>query len=198
MTDYFSLLNEPRRPWLEPEQLKQKFLALSATVHPDRSHNLSEAEREQAQQRYTELNAAYNCLRDPRNRLRHLLELERGSAPKDIQQIPPDLMNVFMEVGQVCRQADAFLAEKDKVSSPLLKVQMFERGHDWTEKLRHLQHSVSARRESLVEELKAIDAAWSQSANSNPLERLENLYRLFSYFDRWLAQIQERLTRLLF
>jgi DnaJ-domain-containing protein 1 len=198
MADHFILLNEPRRPWLEPEELKQKFLALSATVHPDRAHNLSEAEREQSQQRYTELNAAYNCLRDPRNRLRHLLELERGSAPKDIQQIPQDLMNVFMEVGQICRQADAFLAEKDKVSSPLLKVQLFERGQEWTEKLRHLLNSVSARRESLVEELKMIDARWSQSANSNPLERLENLYRLFSYFDRWLAQIQERLTQLLF
>jgi DnaJ-domain-containing protein 1 len=198
MADHFILLNEPRRPWLEPDELKQKFLALSATVHPDRVHNLSEAERQQAQQRYTELNAAYNCLRDPRNRLRHLLELERGSAPKDIQQIPQDLMNVFMEVSQVCRQADAFLAAKGKVSSPLLKVQMFERGQEWTEKLRHLLNSVSARRESLVEELKMIDARWSQSANSNPLERLENLYRLFSYFDRWLAQIQERLTQLLF
>jgi DnaJ-domain-containing protein 1 len=198
MADHFILLNEPRRPWLEPEELKQKFLALSATVHPDRAHNLSAAEREQSQQRYTELNAAYNCLRDPRNRLRHLLELERGSAPKDIQQIPQDLMNVFMEVSQVCRQADAFLAEKNKVSSPLLKVQLFGRGQEWTEKLRHLHNSVSARRDSLVEELKMIDARWSQSANSNPLERLESLYRLFSYFDRWLAQIQERLTQLLF
>jgi DnaJ-domain-containing protein 1 len=198
MTDYFALLNEPRRSWIEPEELKQKFLALSATVHPDRSHNLSEAEREEAQQHYTESNAAYNCLRDPRNRLRHLLELERGSAPKDIQQIPQDLMNVFMEVSQLCRQTDAFLAAKDKVSSPLLKVQMFERGQEWMEKLRHLQNSVNSQRESLVEELKVIDAKWKPAASSNPLERLENLYRLFSYFDRWLAQIQERLTQLLF
>src|SRR5450432_1830636 len=146
MTDHFSVLNEPRRPWLEPEELKQKFLALSATVHPDRSHNLSEAEREQAQRICTELNGSYNCLRDPRNRLRHLLELERGSAPTDIQQVPQDLMNVLMEVGQLCRQADTFLAAKDQVSSPLLKVQMFERGHDWTQKLRHLQHSLNDRR----------------------------------------------------
>jgi DnaJ-domain-containing protein 1 len=198
MVDYFALLNEPRRPWLEPEELKEKFLALSATVHPDRVHQLNEAERQQAQQSCTELNPAYNCLRDPRNRLRHLLELERGSVPKDIQQIPPDLMDVFMEVGQLCRQADAFLAEKDKVSSPLLKVQFFERGQHWTEKLRQLQNSITARRESLVEELKAIDARWESVTNSNPLEQLEKLYRLLGYFDRWLGQIQERLTRFLF
>ena len=198
MTDHFALLNEPRRPWLEPEELKQKFLVRSATVHPDRSHHLSHAEREQAQQRYTELNAAYNCLRHPRNRLRHLLELERGSPPADIQQIPQDLMNVFMEVSQLCRQADVFLGEKRRVSSPLIKVQLFERGHDWTEKLQHLQNRINARRESLIEELKTMDAAWSQAANASLLEHLENLYRLFSYFDRWLAQIQERLTQLLF
>ena len=35
MTDYFNLLSEPRRPWLNPEALKQKFLNLSAEVHPD-------------------------------------------------------------------------------------------------------------------------------------------------------------------
>jgi len=201
--DYFALVDEPRRPWLEPEELKQKFLALSATVHPDRVHNLPAPAREKAQGHYTELNAAYNCLREDRDRLRHLLELERGSTPTEIQQIPQDLMNVFMEVSQVCRQADAFLSEKSKISSPLLKVQFFERGHEWTEELRHLQNSVRARRESLVDELKTIDAAWIASARSNVsqhaglLARLEELYRLFSYFDRWLGQIQERITQIM-
>src|SRR5215472_9636832 len=77
MVDYFALLDEPRRPWLDAEPLKEKFLALSATVHPDRVHNLSETERAAAQERYTELNAAYQCLREPKERLHHLLELER-------------------------------------------------------------------------------------------------------------------------
>ena len=82
MIDYFTLLNEPRRPWLDAELLKQKFLALSATVHPDRVHNLGEAERAAAQERYTELNTAYNCLREPKERLQHLLQLELGALPR--------------------------------------------------------------------------------------------------------------------
>ena len=45
MTDNFALLNEPRRPWLEANLLKQKFLALSADFHPDRIHNASESEK---------------------------------------------------------------------------------------------------------------------------------------------------------
>ena len=160
MTDFFTLLDEPHRPWLEPEELKQKFLMLSAVVHPDRAHNLGEAEREKAQRHYTAMNAAYHCLREPKDRLRHLLELERGAAAKDIQQIPPELMNVFMEIGQACRETDSFLAEKNTVSSPLLKVQFFERGQERAEKLSHLQKQVNHRRESLVTELKVVDMEW--------------------------------------
>ena len=118
--------------------LKQKFLALSAAVHPDRVHNLGEAERAAAQERYTELNTAYNCLREPKERLHHLLELELGAMPKDIQRIPSELMDLSLEVGKACREADAFLAEKAKVTSPLLQVTYFERGQEFVDKLQAL------------------------------------------------------------
>ena len=103
MTDHFALLNEPRRPWVDPDSLKQKFLALSAEVHPDRVHNSGDSEKQRAQERYTDLNAAYNCLREPKSRLQHLLELELGVKPGNVQSIPPDLMDVFLEVSQACR-----------------------------------------------------------------------------------------------
>jgi DnaJ-domain-containing protein 1 len=201
MTDNFALLNEPRRPWLESEPLKQKFLSLSSAVHPDRAHHLGEAERNQAQNHYTELNAAYQCLREPKDRLRHLLELERGfPPPKEIQQIPPELMDVFMEIGQLCRQADAFIADKEKVSSPLLKVQSFERGQGWTDKLREMQAGIAKRRTALMEELRELDAAWieRESEHAGLYGLMENVYRLLGYFDRWLGQMQERITRLSF
>src|ERR1700756_1925347 len=119
MADYFMLLNEPRRPWIDPEELKQKFLALSSQVHPDRVHGAPEAERLAASRRYAEINSAYNCLREPKDRLRHLLELELGAKPVDIQRVPEEVMNTFFEVGQLCKEADRFLAERGKVSSPL-------------------------------------------------------------------------------
>lgn len=200
MTDYFALLNEPRRPWLEPEPLKDKFLALSATVHPDRVHNLGAAERAAAQERYTELNAAYNCLREPKDRLRHLLELELGALPKDIQRIPSDLMNLSMEVGSACREADIFLTEKAKITSPLLQVTFFERSDEFADKLKALRQRVNLLNEHLVEELKQIDAAWpaSEEKRAAQLQRMEEIYRLLSYFARWTMQIQERVVRLSF
>lgn len=198
MVDYFALLDEPRRPWLDAEPLKEKFLTLSATVHPDRVHNLSEAERAGAQERYTELNAAYQCLREPKERLHHLLELERGTVPKDIQKIPSGLMDLSLEIGQECREADGLLAEKAKASSPLILVKLFERSQDFTDKLQGLRRRVNALNERLNEELKHIDAAWQTGNESRAalLSRLEELYRLFSYFARWDAQIQERVVRL--
>ncbi|HMJ24874.1 MAG TPA: hypothetical protein VK475_03565 [Pyrinomonadaceae bacterium] len=199
MTDFFALLDEPRRPWIDPEPLRQKFLALSSEVHPDRVHNSGETERRDAQQRYTGLNAAYNCLREEKGRLKHLLELELGRKLGDVQSIPPDLMQLFLEVSQLCRDADAFMAEKGTVNSPLLKVQMFERGQEWTEKLGALQRRINTWREELVGELRSIDAEWAGLQNHTAaLPRLEELYRLFSYFARWTGQIQERMVQLSF
>ena len=85
MPDYFALLNESRRPWLNADLLKQKFLALASDLHPDRIHNASDADKSEATKRYAELNAAYNCLLEPKSRLLHLLELESGAKPKDVQ-----------------------------------------------------------------------------------------------------------------
>ncbi len=204
MTDYFALLNEPRRPWLDPDSLKQKFLSLSAEVHPDRVHNAEPAEKDATQQRYTELNAAYNCLREPKERLRYLLELTCGAKPKDLQRIPDELMDLFLEVSQLCRQTDAFLAEKGSAASPLIQVQMFERSQDWTEQLMSLQRRLNPRREELESELKTIDAGWDAVENPEApgrtalLQRLEELYRLFSYYARWGAQLQERIVQLAF
>lgn len=197
MTDYFSVLAEPRRPWLDPESLKKKFLTLSAAVHPDRVHNSGEEEKNAAQRRYTELNQAYNHLRNPKERLQHLLELETGTKPQQVQEVPADLMEFFFQVGQLFKQTDLFLAEKAKTSSPLLQVQLFETAQDWTEKLSALQQQLNARQERLVTELKELDERWVDVADrTSMLGRMEELYRLFSYFARWQSQIQEKIVQL--
>lgn len=197
MTDYFALLDEPRRPWLDPEALKAKFHQRSAELHPDRVHGRSAAERAQAQDRYTELNAAYTCLREPKDRLLHLLTLELGAKPKEVQNIPPELMELFFEVGKACREVDGFLAEKARANSPLLQVQLFERGDEWRDQLNTLSGRLKAKLADLEEQAKGLNAAWEAGGNV-PLERLEAVYRLTSYYSRWLGQLQERAVQLAF
>lgn len=201
MSDYFALLNETRRPWLDGDLLKQKFHTLSGGLHPDKIHSASEAEKASAAKKFAELNAAYHCLTDPKLRLLHLLELELGAKPKDIQQIPTTLADLFAEVAGVCRDADGFLAEKAKVTSPLLQVQLFERGQDWVEKLNILQRKLNELREQVSGRLKSLDEHWMAAdavARREILPKLEELYRLFGYFNRWNNQIQERVVQLSF
>jgi curved DNA-binding protein CbpA len=196
-TDFFALFDEPQRPWLDAEALKVKFLARSAEVHPDRVHQTSDAIKLAANQRYTELNAAYNCLREPRSRIRHLLELELGAKPSDLTNVPDDLMELFFSIGKVFREVDAFLAEKAKTTSSLLQVQFFERGQDWMEKLGALREKIFVRRETLLGEVQAMDGSW-ETADPKPTDALLRIWRLLSFYDRWLTQIQERVVQLSF
>jgi curved DNA-binding protein CbpA len=198
--DHFILLNEPRRPWLDADLLKQKFILLSSEVHPDRVHNANDAQKLAANRRYTELNAAYNCLREPKDRLRHLLELERGASSRDMRQPPGDLVDLSFEVGGVCRDADALIAESAKATSPMLKVELFERSQNQIEKVNALQQTIAAKRDQVVEELKAVDDSWQ----NNPLNRatlfaeLETIGGQLGFFARWQQQLQERMVRLAF
>ena len=198
MTDYFALLNEPRRPWLDAGLLKQKFLSLSATAHPDKIQPANEPGKQAAAKQFAELNAAYNCLAAPKSRLLHLLELERGTKPKDIQQIPATLADLFAEVATLCRDADRFLAEKAKIVSPMLQVQLFERAQGWTDQLNGLQKKLGGFHDELLAKLKLLDTQWTDNPSDRIalLNDLENLYRLLSYFNRWTAQIQERIVQL--
>lgn len=204
MKDCFAMLGEARRPWCEPEALKERFRARTNDAHPDRVHGAAEAERRAAEERYAELNSAHLTLRDPRSRLLHLLELETGERPRDIQRIPPGTMDLFVEVGQACRDADAYLARRAEVTSPMLKVRLFEEGLGWTDRLNALQARVNAGEAAFNAELEAMTPAFEQApppgsdgrAAALPLGRLEEIYRGMSYVARWTAQIQERIVQL--
>jgi hypothetical protein len=201
MTDYFLLLQEERRPWLEAEQVKQKFFALSGSAHPDRVHQAGAEEKAAAGRAFADLNSAAKCLGDHKLRLLHLLELEMGAKPKDVQEIPNELANLFTGVATACRNADQFLAEKAKVTSPLLQVALFAQAMEWVEKLQQLQQNLTLFNAKLLEQLQTLDEAWMAAAKAERrglLPQLEELYRLFGYFNRWNSQIQERIVQLSF
>lgn len=191
MVDYFALLGVPRQPWLSPDLLKERFHLRSAEVHPDRVHDASPEEKAAANREYAGLNAAHQCLATTKLRLRHLLELETGAPPGDIRQTPPELMDQFFEVGRICQEVDKFLTQRDAATSPLVKARLFPQGLEWTDALQALNGRLRARLEELEGELKAVN-----SVTAGMLPRLEEVYRLVSYYDRWSAQLRERLVRL--
>jgi curved DNA-binding protein CbpA len=179
MTDYFALLQQPRQAWLDLNALKEAYLELSKQVHPDKS---SQAEGVSA-----EINAAYQCLRTPRTRVLHLIELETGKHPEAVQAIPPELSDFFMQMTRIVRETDAFLRQWSAATG-LVKAQMFEAAQQWVEKLQAVQGEINAR----------VAGAESELAPSKcpTLPGLLNIYHLLSYYGRWSDQIQERLARL--
>jgi curved DNA-binding protein CbpA len=204
--DYFALLGQPRQPWLDADALKAAFLQQSARLHPDRVQAGNDVDQAAATDRFAELNGAYNCLREPKDRLLHLLELESGAPPANVQSVPADTMDLLMETGETCRQTDQFLAAKSRASSPLAKAQMFEQALEWTGRLQALQERIQLRRDALLAESRAMNDAWNAAslapsplrAGALPLRRLEELARTFSYISRCAGQIQERLAQLSF
>jgi len=198
------VLEQPRRPWLEAEALKQRYLQLSARFHPDRFHSAASEDKTAAARRYAEINTAYQCLSDTRDRVRHLLELERGAPMKDIQRLPAGTFDLFTKIGQACRETDAFLAARPSASSPMLKVQLLRQTMEWTERLAELQREINQRREVVEDRLRAMNAAWESAPpvgdpgrpGALPLDALEDLCRSLSYVNRWAEQIQERLVQL--
>ena len=176
---------------MDEEELKSKFFALSATVHPDRAHALPETDRTAAHERYTELNTAYNCLREPKERLRHLIELHTGRKPAQVQQVPQPLVDIFFQIGQACREADEFLKRKAAVTSPLLLAGLFEEGQTISERLTNLRQGLAGQQRQLLADLKNLNAEWEQD-----LARLETIQQTLSYLQRWQAQLQERFVQL--
>jgi len=73
--DFFTLFNLPRQFQLDSIALDQRYRELQAQVHPDKFSHLSDAEKRLSMQWATQVNEAYQTLRDPLKRGRYLLKL---------------------------------------------------------------------------------------------------------------------------
>jgi len=205
MADHFARLNFPRRPWLDSEQLQQRFHDLSVDAHPDQSHTDDPQAKAENQNTFTEINAAYQCLSNAKCRVRHLIELELGKAPDNVQSIPSEMTDWFMEIGAICRKVDAFLTKKEKQDSPMLQAALMMEGVA-------LNDEVSALHSRLQEELAKLDAelcelcpAWEvldgragDREKELPLGKLEALGQRLSFWTKWSTQLGERSSRLMF
>jgi curved DNA-binding protein CbpA len=95
MIDYFALLEQPRKPSLDPDALKQKYHALARQTQPDE-----------------QLNEAYRVLGDPKSRLEHLLNLEGRNVATSSDKIPDELVELFMEIAPTLNATAELRAEQ--------------------------------------------------------------------------------------
>jgi len=171
MTDYFALLGEARRPWIDPESLKVKYFALARERPAD-----------------AELNEAYRVLSDPRLRLRHLLTLE-GMNLKANREIPPVLAELFWKTGTLLREVDRWLLRLADAGSALSRALLSGERAKLAHRLSEHEAKLDAAYEEALDRLREID---------RPDEKglLLELSDSLAYLTRLRDQVKEKRVRL--
>jgi len=186
VTDHFARLGVPRAPWLDPEALKERFLALSADAHPDKASG----QKQKAEEDFRGLNESYQVLRNSRSRILHLLELQGVAKPEHVQAIPPIALDLFSSIAEVTRKSDVLLKEKATANSPMLKVQFFERALPCVDSVQALQSEVQKRLQGVEADLQALTA--------DQIQKLQQVAAALGFLEKWQTQLQERAATLTF
>jgi curved DNA-binding protein CbpA len=183
MMDCFSLLQQPRRPWLNAERLKEKYLQLTILMHPDRQ--TPQPEKNPAPD-FANINNAFRVLVDPKARLQHLLKLEGIATSADI--VPEPLAGIFLETGTLIQEIDLLLSRTtaNNLSKALRHPEILEMRRLAADRLDKLQ----AMYQSALEELQKLDQLWASTHEIAP--ELSALSAKLAYLTRWIAQLEER------
>jgi DnaJ-domain-containing protein 1 len=186
----FALFDLEPAPALDAAALKERFARETGATHPDKFAQAPEADRAAAEARYSALNQAYQTLIDPRARLLALYELTRGEKPRDIQRIPPGTMDLFKEVGELCRALDDYLARKGATTNRLERAGLMSEELTLQDSLTELRVKLEAFAATVEAEVTALDTRWRKG--DKDLNALEAVYRKYAYVARWRQQLEER------
>lgn len=187
MIDCFALLEQPRRPWLDENALREKFHQLARTSHPDTSGKTSTE--------FASLSEAFRVLSDPKLRLEHLLQLESNTPASDGNILPKDLEELFPNMTTVIRTADDLLkktrAMTNALSRSLFKSELLTIQNQIAQSLARLSELY----EQTMSELRTLDESWMM-VPSPDFSTLRHLYLKISYLSRWITQLEEKKLQL--
>jgi len=183
MIDYFAALQQPRRAWLDPEELKQKYQELTLAAHPDRGPTGPSLD-------FAEINEAYRVLSDPKRRLQHLLSLE-GHDPSAKQSIPEELLQTFGKIGTFVQEIDRSLEKLRSADSALAKSLLRSDILNAQQRAGELSDQLQKLYTNALDELKRLDALWDDRPGEL-IEDFAKLYHRFAYLGRWMDQVRER------
>jgi len=186
MTDFFALLDQPRRPWLDLAALKKRYLELTRTTHPD----VSLGESTEARTGFESINEAYRTLREPKLRIQHLLTLENAMPSQTNRAVPDDLHDLFLKIGLNAQNSKRLLEQlgnsKSKISRSLLKTDLL----NLQQRSDELLSQASVTYDKDVAELQQLDRLWNTD-KPQAIARLTLLHDRVAYLSRWIAQLEE-------
>lgn len=193
--DHFALFEEDPRPWIDPERLREKFLMLSARLHPDKT---APEEKADAERQFAVLNEAYDQLLHTRTRLLHFLELQGVPNPAHVQSVPPAALEFFTEIADLTRRADELVKRKRGATSPMLQARLFETALELTERLQEVSLRLQERIQAIEGEVRQLHAVWVSTGNREVIDRLQSAAAALGFLERWRLQMQQLLSALAF
>jgi molecular chaperone HscB len=188
-SDYFAMLELPRKLWIEMGALEQKFLQLSWKLHPDNFVKASEEEREISLKRSSELNDAYRTLKDPVTRVEYLLSIEGARKEGEHkQQAPPELLEEVFELNE---SLDELREAKDSGGDTAnLKHRLETAQKSFEEKLKEVDGQLQTAAKDWD---KAVDAQADEASRKTAMGKLNELLNRRSYIRNLVVNVQKEL-----
>lgn len=177
MTDCFALLQQPRQPWLEPDELRERYHQLTLAAHPD---------RDRASLDFAAVTQAYRVLTDPKLRLQHLLKLQGHDAPAE-SAVPADLLDLFSRIGNFFQATDGLLQKSQTTQNALARSLLQPEILAARREAEDILGQVRALHEDAIAQTRTLNESWTQA-----LPAVASLGRRFAYLGRWIEQLQER------
>lgn len=188
-SDYFAMLELPRKLWLEMSQLEQKFLQLSWKLHPDNFVNALPEEREISLKRSSELNDAYRTLRDPIARIEYLLAIEGTRKDgENKQQAPPELLEEVFELNESLDELREAKASGGATASLKHRLEAAEKNFE--QKLSEVDRQLQATARQWD---KAVDENADAAARKQVMAQLNDLLNRRSYIRNLVVNVQKEL-----
>lgn len=178
MYNAFQVFRLEPAAYVDTDSLKKRYLALSAESHPD---SFSAPDSNQ----FIQVQKAYECLISERLRLKCLLEILGDTDLNVHTKIPQELGDLFMGVAQKLSLAGTLLKERSEAESNLEKALLEPRILTAIEELQDTLKILSDRRTSHQIALKELQL--------DKQDRIKYYFIEFSYLDRWISQMQEKM-----
>lgn len=221
--NWFAVMGFARAPWIDGDQLKERYLELTKCVHSGRhSENFvgampetknrpktAQTPKDRAQ---TDINRAWQTLKNDADRLAHFLELETGRDIRQEREAPEHLIPLFMQLSPLFQQADQTLRMIREESSPILKAKRYLDAGTLLADLSNASEKISALLLENQNRLRKADRLWRQlsvktnsenpaaakpsTTRNNLLKELQDVCLSFSFLQRWQNQLAEKIFQL--
>jgi len=94
--NYFEIFNVPMQFKINLNRLQQSYRIIQAEIHPDKFVSASQIEKNESLKKSTEVNDAYQTLKNPIKRARYLIKINLNSKENN-STLPPDFLMQQME-----------------------------------------------------------------------------------------------------